>query len=94
MSKRDAGGESRVSARATAGCLLPVLGRRRAPGGDRLRGRKQTGGDVRDSGAGPTNCAGTGSQAAELFSFQQTDPRFGQILASCLKTTLAELGKR
>ena len=26
------------------------------------------------------------------FLFQQTEPRFGQILASCLKNTLAELG--
>ena len=26
------------------------------------------------------------------YIFRQTDPRFGQILAACLKNTLAELG--
>jgi len=34
------------------------------------------------------------TQQPNCFLFQQTEPRFGPILASCLKNTLAELGAR
>ncbi len=33
------------------------------------------------------------AQQPNCFLFQQTEPRFGRILASCLKNTLAELGR-
>lgn len=39
-------------------------------------------------------CTEVDARQPSGFLFQQTEPRFGQILASCLKNTLAELDRR